>query len=241
LKQIVILSTDTCHHRYFINRLLRERIPIKAVIYETSQVKPPFKTGPFFEEEQNRFECIKFFSEVSHKLPASIKTYRVRTVNTKEAKDIITGYKPDLGIVFGCGKIGLEVINSVKDGLINVHRGIAGKYRGLDSDLWAVYHNDFENIGVTIHKVDQDLDTGDIARCARLTLKKGTGVYQLRYFTTLLAADLVIGVVKKYLKNNRLYLRRQKKKGRYYSFMPLKYKRVAAGRFDKFMRMKCRP
>ena len=35
-------------------------------------------------------------------------------------------------------------------------------YRGLDSDLWAIYHRDYKNIGVTIHMVDSELDTGEI-------------------------------------------------------------------------------
>ena len=65
--------------------------------------------------------------------------------------------KPDLGVVFGTRKISTKIINLFKFGLINIHRGIVEKYRGLDSEYWALYHRDYKNIGITIHQVSEDL------------------------------------------------------------------------------------
>ena len=73
-----------------------------------------------------------------------------------------------------------------KFGLINVHRGIINKYRGLDSDLWAIYHKDLDNIGVTIHKVDENLDTGKRNRSKKIkNYKKKIKIYQLKFYNKL--------------------------------------------------------
>ena len=51
-----------------------------------------------------------------------------------------------IGIVFGCRKIKQDIIKSFNYGLINIHRGVIKKYRGLESDLWALFYKDFNNI-----------------------------------------------------------------------------------------------
>jgi methionyl-tRNA formyltransferase len=136
-------------------------------------------------------------------------------------------------VVFGAGKISSDVIKMFPDGLINVHRGISEKYRGLDSELWAVYHQDYGNIGVTIHKVEELLDTGDIIFKQKLKLKSGMKTYQLRYYTSLIATNLVIKTLKDYL-SGTLLQKKQKKKGRYYSFMPLELKKIVNDKFNHY-------
>ena len=97
--------------------------------------------------------------------------------------------------------------------------GIAEKYRGLDSNLWAWYHKDFRNIGVTLHKLDNDLDSGLIFRSQRLKLNKNQKVWLLRYLESELAIKLLKQAINK-IKNSKLKFRKQKFDGRYYSFMP---------------------
>jgi methionyl-tRNA formyltransferase len=43
-----------------------------------------------------------------------------------------------------------------------MHAGITPKYRGTHGAYWALYNNDMENAGVTIHLVDEGVDTGNI-------------------------------------------------------------------------------
>ena len=70
--------------------------------------------------------------------------------------------KPDLAIAFGVGLIKPYIFDIPKWGTINIHRGHIDSYRGLDSDLWALYNKEFNKIDVTIHYIDEHLDTGDI-------------------------------------------------------------------------------
>ena len=97
--------------------------------------------------------------------------------------------------------------------------GIAEKYRGLDSNLWAWYHEDYKNMGVTLHELDHNLDTGKIFKKGFLNISYKTQVWLLRYHESNLATKLIISAINKF-NTNKYVLNKQKNIGRYYSFMP---------------------
>lgn len=200
-------------------------------LFETAHIHAPFPTGPLFEREELEFENDRFFREVPSAMPDGIAK-KVDTVNSSRAKTLIQETAPDFGIVFGTRKIDREVIGLFPDGLINVHRGISQEYRGLDSDLWAIYHSDYSNLGVTLHRVEPSLDTGEIVRQERMPIYTGMKVHHIRYHTTCIAANLAVSAVRDYLEE-RMEGRPQEKKGRYYSFMPLELKNLVAVKFNR--------
>lgn len=231
MKQILFLGTDTLHRRYMINRMRTEGFEFDEIILERESVKPTFHTGPFLDEEQCAFEQKHFFERVSSDISKeNLKS--VATLNDSESIDVIRAHNPDFGIVSGACKLSPEVINQFKDGLINVHLGIAEDYRGLDSNLWAAYHGDYDHMGVTIHWVDTQLDTGDIIFQEKVNLPVHTKIYQLRYYTTLLAVELVLNALRDYTTTG-ISSRTQTKRGRYYSFMPLCLKEQVEKKFEK--------
>ena len=48
-----------------------------------------------------------------------------------------------------------------KDFAVNIHASELPLYRGKNSDVWALI-NDEKKIGITVHKLDQDFDSGEI-------------------------------------------------------------------------------
>ena len=80
--------------------------------------------------------------------------YNLSSIDIETKKEIS---KANFIIVSGADWIKGELLNKIKHKSLNVHMGIAQKYRGLDSNLWAWYHNDFKNMGVTLHKLDYSL------------------------------------------------------------------------------------
>lgn len=232
MRKAVLLSTDTLHHRYLINRLKKEGLVFDAIIFETNSVKAPFVTGPFFEKEENEFEKNNFFVDIDSDISRE-NIIEVENINNEESLNELRKLNPEIGVVFGTRMLKKHIINSFKDGLFNIHRGIAQEYRGLDSDLWAIYHSDIKNIGVTLHKVDQKLDTGDIALQEKLKLTKGTEIFHLRFLTSVLATDMVIQALKDYYSKNKIKVYPQNKFGRYYSFMPLCIKETLVKKFHK--------
>ena len=128
--------------------------------------------------------------------------------------------KPDLAVVFGTRKLSKQLINIFKDGLVNIHRGYIQKYRGLDSDYWTLYHKDYSNLGVTLHYIDHNLDTGNIIDQKFLNIDKKFKIFKLRFLTTKLSIYMVENFLKKYIYKKKITSLKQKKIGRYYSFMP---------------------
>jgi len=228
MKKIVILSTDTPHHRYFINKIIKQDYCIEKVIFETDSIIAPFPTEPVLEDDANKFERKNFFCRVSSDIE-EVEVEQVENINDYglEYRNIDS----DLGIVFGTRKISNRVISLFKDGLINIHRGNSCYYRGIDSDLWAIYHDDYDNIGVTVHKVSSELDKGDIYKQANMKLLFGMKTYQIRYYTTLIATDIVLSALNDYINKKMIYYPHPKF-GRYYSFMPLDLKKVVSNKFN---------
>ena len=166
---LVILSSDTAHHRFFFQKI-NESFEIKNILLETNSYKPSFDTASPFEDEEDEFETKNFFESTPNALP-NVEINYFNSINSKEALDLLSKVKPEVGIVFGTGKLKPEIISKFSYCLMNVHRGIPEFYRGLDSDLWAIYEDKLDLIGTTLHLVDEELDTGEIVYQDYLNLK----------------------------------------------------------------------
>ena len=90
------------------------------------------------------------------------KILNVKSVNSQENIDLLKKINPDLIIVSGTRIISKKVIESVDCRFINLHAGITPKYRGVHGTYWALINNDAVKSGVTVHFVDEGIDTGNI-------------------------------------------------------------------------------
>lgn len=87
---------------------------------------------------------------------------KVRSINSLETIKAIKNINPDLIVVNGTRIISRKVLSSVSCKFINTHAGITPKYRGVHGMYWALVNNDKANSGVTVHFVDEGIDTGNI-------------------------------------------------------------------------------
>lgn len=71
-----------------------------------------------------------------------------------------------------------ETIGSVK-----IHTGLVEHYRGVDSTLWALYNNNTDLIGATLHYIDDSIDGGNIIDTAKIKIKKHDNLDKLFYKT----------------------------------------------------------
>ncbi|KQS92776.1 formyl transferase [Chryseobacterium sp. Leaf394] len=94
-------------------------------------------------------------------IPAE-KMVTVKSVNSKTTLELLHEINPDLVIVNGTRIISKKVLSSINCKFINTHAGITPKYRGVHGTYWALVNNDLENSGVTVHFVDEGIDTGNI-------------------------------------------------------------------------------
>ncbi len=239
--KILILSTNTKHHTYFINKIAQHN-DICGIVYERKVLKKDYVTGPFYDNLADKFED-KFFedddttTENTYELSKDLqkKVVEVHSVNNRHLQKYIESMNPDLIITFGTGIVKPYIFNIPKWGTINIHRGDIHNYRGLDSDLWAIKNEDFDKINVTLHYVDEDLDTGDILLEGNQPLKDVEEIYQLRYYTTRLATTMMLMVLSLFkTRNKKLTGTKQKNLGKYYSAMSLDDKHLTEDIFNDY-------
>lgn len=144
------------------------------------------------------------------------KLIDVGFVNSKKCIETIKLLNPDVIIVNGTSIISRNVLQSTQAIFINTHVGITPQYRGVHGGYWALRNHDTDNFGVTVHKVDTGIDTGDIVYQNTCVVSKKDNfltypLYQYALAIPLLTktiSDIKKGTFKTYRKkkeNSKLY------------------------------------
>ncbi len=91
-----------------------------------------------------------------------IPYFQPENLKSDEILEKLKSYKPDVFIVIAYGKkLPKTLLNIPVYGAYNVHFSLLPRWRGAAPVNWAVLSGDVET-GVTIMKMDEGLDTGDI-------------------------------------------------------------------------------
>lgn len=106
-------------------------------------------------------------------------------------------FKPDILAVVAYGKIlPREVLDVGKFGAINVHASLLPKYRGAAPVQWALIRGERQT-GVTLMKLDEGMDTGDMLDTAAVDILEDDDAQSLADMLSMLGADLLIKVLDK--------------------------------------------
>lgn len=230
--RLVILTTETPHHAYFV-REIQARQPITLVMAETRTLRAPFETAHPFEAERDLDERQVWFDGADPGLADMAETESFETINGDGALDRLRGVKPDMVVVFGTGRLSKEVVATCAGGMVNLHGGDPEDYRGLDTHLWAVYHGDFDGLVSTLHRVVPELDSGDVIGRRALALTPGMKLSELRRINTEACVALTSDALGDF-GQGALKSTPQTRKGRYYSFMPSELKDLCVAKFEKY-------
>lgn len=93
--------------------------------------------------------------------------------NGASCRRLLAELQPDIIAVYGTTVIGPAVIALAGHCIVNMHTGISPRYRGADTTFWPIYNDEPEWIGVTVHMLDEGIDTGAILRIGRPELDVG--------------------------------------------------------------------
>ena len=114
-----------------------------------------------FESAGRRRELLSLF-ELKDQMPALDQCLNVQTINDDQVVDHLRSPAADLVLVNGTRIIRTPVLRATDAPIINTHVGITPHYRGVHGGYWSLWNNDRENFGVTLHCVDEGVDTGRI-------------------------------------------------------------------------------
>ncbi len=99
--------------------------------------------------------------------------HEVPHVNHPEVLRLARELKPDLICVFGTSLIRGELLREGRLGMVNLHGGLSPEYRGADCTFWALYNGEPENVGCTLHFINEGIDTGELIAHIRPAMWEG--------------------------------------------------------------------
>lgn len=92
---------------------------------------------------------------------------RVPSHNGEAARSLLAELAPDVIAVYGTRVIRAPVIRLARRAMVNMHTGLSPRYRGSDTVFWPLHNEEPEWIGVTLHILDEGVDSGPVIRTAR--------------------------------------------------------------------------
>jgi hypothetical protein len=190
--KIVLFTRTGFHHTYFINRLqekfeiscvVREGYPqirkegaVASLMKSVLRKDGPGEKGDeaflrkFVEKNSAGFRFHRIlkdylrspFDLVVEKPGVKCVDVRCGGINGSGFASFLSELKPDIIAVLGSSVISPEIIAVPSRMMINIHSGLSPYYRGTWSYGWPIVNNEPEYIGVTVHRIDPGIDTGDI-------------------------------------------------------------------------------
>lgn len=188
--RIVILTSETPANIWLVNQLLAQHHNVVGIIIERRPLALTGEDK--FERRRRmvqRYGVIRTFNKLlynkirsrflasaedaaikKHFFPGEtpvsyireVPTQIVGNINDVECIEFIQHHAPDVLAVCGTTVLRPEVFTLPPRGAINIHTGITPEYRSADPIFWALYRGEPEKVGVTIHFIDQGIDTGPI-------------------------------------------------------------------------------
>jgi len=124
--------------------------------------------------------------------------------------------RPDLIVVAAYGQIlPRQILELPRFGCLNVHASLLPKYRGAAPIQWAIL-NDERETGVTIMKMDEGLDTGDILSQQSTPIGAEDNAQTLHHRLGAIGADLLVKTIPDHVAD-KIVARKQPDEGASYA------------------------
>lgn len=126
-----------------------------------------------------------------------LKLHDTENINREASLNILKSWKPDILVSLYFNQIlkkpALEIPSVAA---LNMHPGLLPKYRGLWPEFWKL-HNREKQAGVTIHRLNEDIDAGEILAQMRFPIKKHDTKFSLALKSARHGSRLLIQTLQK--------------------------------------------
>ena len=160
--------------------------------------------------------------------------YSFKEINSDLTIRRIQEINPDVIVAVAPGIFSKEFISSMPCSIINIHNGITPRYRGT-GNIWALHEGNYDQVGVTIHEIDEGIDTGSILAQSLLDLSRpSVNIQNIDMLAFIEGANLVCDVVEEKKVPKLLY--KHELHSKFYSFPGLTHYLTARKNFRNFSR-----
>ena len=172
--KVTVLCGDAPQH-FFLIRQLIARFNVVGIIIECdkAQMATLLKKGKYKLWRFRKYHKLRrrlygydrarkhFFANGINIKWQELDTIHVQDINDQQVIDQLDEWGSDLTICYGTMYIKKKVRTACKV-LINIHTGILPYYKGNQCIFFALYHDEYDKVGATLHLVTEKLDGGAI-------------------------------------------------------------------------------
>lgn len=203
--KLVILTSNSLRHVFFINYLLRNHNVVGVVMEEKKRDYSKKGEDTEFDSAikkyfNDRHESEKkYFGnhekiEINNDLIVKIKGGQL---NDNFVLDKIKNWNPDYIAVFGSSLLNKELIKLLPSKrIINMHLGLSPYYRGSGTNFWPLYDEKPQYVGATIHYLDIGIDSGDIIKQGRPEIVLGDTPHSIGNKAIIKGTEIMSDVLK---------------------------------------------
>jgi folate-dependent phosphoribosylglycinamide formyltransferase PurN len=212
------------------NRLLK-KIWKKLILRKSGYAQRNYETIlDLMNRDQIRWKNVEELSK-NHAIPVLYCS----DLNDSAVMDLLKSTVPDLVVFTGGGLIRKHILNLCGAGILNCHMGVLPRYRGMDVVEWPILEGKQDQVGMTLHFMDEGVDTGDILAIHKVAIKPNETIAQLRERFEPIMCEMMVNTCCDYLNDQ---IRRQPQEpsaGKQYFIMHPALIALAAQRMDPKM------
>jgi len=142
--------------------------------------------------DQRRYDRL-ILGGASQRLDPGLQVVGSASINEPGCRQFIQVRNDHLVFVFGTGLLKEELLGVKGVTFVNVHFGWLPRFRG-EGIISALAEEGVEALGVSVHVVDQGIDTGPILYRERLRIEPGENAYAIGLRATVRGAELFLKV-----------------------------------------------
>lgn len=215
--QIALLASPSVFTKHLAEKLATE-FNLRAVVWERMNIAQRCK---MYHRRARRVGWLKVLDQAALKAYSSlfqrekikkgaqelfgtptiqeVPTINVRDIDDDQVVPFLAREKVTLCVVSGTGIIQGPLLEAYAGRLINIHTGWTPYYRGAHGGFWALYNDDLNHCGVTIHVIDRGIDTGGILLQKHVALSPDDPVVIMAWRQQRAAADSIVELIQKYI------------------------------------------
>lgn len=159
-----------------------------------------------------RFYSIKSLARTNH-----IPVYKQKNINERQSLNMIKEIDPEIIISVAAPQIFKKEIIGLPKYIINAHAALLPEYRGRMPSFWVLSKGE-EKTGVTVHYIDENIDTGNIIVQETIEICREETLHSLQTKVSSVGAEAVLKALKIIEEDSEYMGAIPAGKGSYYSF-----------------------
>lgn len=128
--------------------------------------------GPFGPDADDLGHAL-FGDAPVQRMPGGHRITVVDSHNGSDCAALLAQDEPDVLVVYGTVIIRPHIFETPRLVTLNMHTGLSPWYRGDSTLFWPIHNDEPDKLGVTVHRLVNEVDGGDIVATGRVEYQPG--------------------------------------------------------------------